>query len=48
MLDVSIQPIRLLDSDHIEIGKTGLSEAELMATQPVLPVAAGLALWSEA
>ncbi len=48
MLDVSIQPIRLLESEHLEIGKTGLSETELMATQPVLPVAAGLALWSEA
>ncbi len=48
VLDVGIQPVRLLDSEVIEVGKIGLSEAELMAAQPVLPVAVGLGLWSEA
>ena len=46
-LDVGIQPVRVLDSEVLEIGRTGLSETELMASQPVLPVAAGLAMWGE-
>jgi type IV pilus assembly protein PilM len=47
VLDVGIQPVRLLDSEFLDVSKTGLSETELMASQPVLPVAAGLGLWGE-
>lgn len=46
-LGVPVEPIRLLEGERMQVGKTGLSEAEFMEAQPVLPVAVGLALWGE-
>ena len=47
-LNMQLQPVTLLNSDRLSVGKTGLTEDELNQTQPVLPVAVGLALWGEA
>lgn len=47
-LNMQLQPVTLLNSGRLTVGKTGLSEEELNQTQPVLPVAVGLALWGEA
>lgn len=47
-LDTPIEPVRMLDGTHLDVGKTGLSETELLSAQPVLPISAGLAVWSEA
>jgi type IV pilus assembly protein PilM len=47
-LNMQLQPVTLLNSGRLTIGKTGLTEEELNQTQPVLPVAVGLALWGEA
>lgn len=46
-LGVGIEPVRVLDEQRMQIGRLGLSEAELMQAQPVLPVPVGLALWGE-
>lgn len=46
-LGVTIEPVRILGEDRIKVGRTGLSEAELLQAQPVLPIAVGLALWGE-
>ncbi len=46
-LSVGIEPVRVIDEGRMRVGKLGLSEAELMQAQPVLPVPVGLALWSE-
>lgn len=42
-LGIRVEPARVLD--HITVGRTGLSESQLLALQPVLPAAVGLALW---
>ncbi len=46
-LNMSIEPIRVVSDERLVVGKVGLSEAELMQTEPVLPVPVGLALWGE-
>ncbi len=46
-LNMNLQPVRLLDTERLQAGKTGLSDDELRQAQPVLPVAVGLALWGE-
>lgn len=48
-LGLQIEPVKILSGDEFEISKrVGLSETELQTAQPVLPVAVGLGLWSEA
>jgi len=42
-LGVRVEPARVLD--RVAVGRTGLSESQLLALQPVLPAAVGLALW---
>ncbi|MGH8936115.1 MAG: type IV pilus assembly protein PilM [Acidimicrobiia bacterium] len=42
-LGTTVEPARVLDD--LKVGRTGLSEAELLQAQPVLPVPVGLALW---
>lgn len=46
-LDVPIEPLRLLSADRVQVGKLGMSEAELAQIEPVLPVPLGLAMWGE-
>jgi type IV pilus assembly protein PilM len=43
ILGTRVEPARVLD--HVAVGRTGLSEAQLLSLQPVLPAAVGLALW---
>ncbi len=48
-LALRIEPVKMLDGEDLDISKrVGLSETELQTAQPVLPVAVGLGLWSEA
>lgn len=42
-LGTRVEPARVLD--HFAVGRVGLTEPELLKLQPVLPAAAGLALW---
>jgi len=42
-LGVRVEPARVLD--RVTVGRTGLTESQLLALQPVLPAAVGLALW---
>jgi len=47
-LALQIEPVKLLEGEDFEISKrVGLSETELQTAQPVLPVAVGLALWTD-
>jgi type IV pilus assembly protein PilM len=42
-LGLNVQPAKILD--HVEIGKVGLSDEEMLNAQPLLPTSVGLALW---
>lgn len=42
-LGLTIQPAKILD--HVEVGKVGLSDEEMLNAQPLLPTSVGLALW---
>ncbi|HEX5630997.1 MAG TPA: hypothetical protein VFY15_05005, partial [Acidimicrobiia bacterium] len=42
-LNTRVEPVRVLD--HFRVGRLHMTEAELLALQPVLPAAVGLGLW---
>ncbi len=42
-LNTRVEPVRVLE--HIRVGRLQMTEAELLALQPVLPAAVGLGLW---
>lgn len=42
-LGTRVEPVRVLD--HITLGRLRMTESEVLALQPVLPAAVGLALW---
>ncbi len=42
-LNTRVEPVRVLD--HLNVGRLQMTESELLAYQPILPAAVGLALW---
>jgi len=42
-LGTRVEPVRVLD--HVNVGRVQMTESQLLALQPVLPAAVGLALW---
>ncbi|NQV06744.1 type IV pilus assembly protein PilM [bacterium] len=42
-LRTKVEPVRVLD--HVSVGRVQMTESQLLALQPVLPTAVGLALW---
>jgi type IV pilus assembly protein PilM len=42
-LGTRVEPVRVLD--HVNLGRLRMTESEVLALQPVLPAAVGLALW---
>jgi type IV pilus assembly protein PilM len=44
-LGVAVEPARTLD--HVNVGRVQMTEAELLAYQPVLPASVGLGLWGK-
>ncbi|MEX2323209.1 MAG: type IV pilus assembly protein PilM [Acidimicrobiia bacterium] len=45
VLDTRVEAARVLD--HVDVGRLKMTRNELLAYQPVLPAAVGLALWGE-
>jgi len=45
VLNTRVEPARVLD--HVDVGRMKMTRSELLAFQPVLPAAVGLALWGQ-
>ena len=47
MLNLPIEPVRVLGQGRVDTSKLKLSDQELMLAQPVVSIPVGLALWDE-